>query len=202
MKKARAWSIPASDFKAISSLSRSLKYIWFSSKFDCQIVMLNLLFLWVEAQALDCCSTQSPVQCSMQISRSVKILCIFIIYLKGMGQKKKLYCRTQVNLGSDSWVRVSVSESVREVCETLLMWLWLRTIPTQYWLIVPREKFKAMRQCKWCWLIQVAPSGGQICNLCHWCHLVAKFATNESGSIWWPNLQLMQVVPSGGQICY
>ena len=31
--------------------------------------------------------------------------------------------------------------------------------------------------------------------------LVANFATNASGDIWWPNLQLMQVVPSGGQKC-
>ena len=51
-------------------------------------------------------------------------------------------------------------------------------------------------------LMQVAPSGGQICNLCKWCHLVAKFATYASGAIWWPNLLLMQVVPTHGQICY
>ena len=31
--------------------------------------------------------------------------------------------------------------------------------------------------------------------------VVAKFATDASGAIWWPNLQLMQVEPSGGQIC-
>ena len=49
--------------------------------------------------------------------------------------------------------------------------------------------------------MQVAPSGGQICNLFKWRHLVAKFETNASGTIWWPNLELMQVVPSGGQIC-
>ena len=49
--------------------------------------------------------------------------------------------------------------------------------------------------------IQVAPSGGQIYNLCKSCHLVAKFATNTSGAIWWSNLQQMQVAPpSGGQI--
>ena len=36
---------------------------------------------------------------------------------------------------------------------------------------------------------------------CKLCHLVAKYATNTSGAIWWPNLQLMQVAPSGGQIC-
>ena len=46
-------------------------------------------------------------------------------------------------------------------------------------------------------LLQVAPSSGQICNICKWCHLVAKFAINASGAIWWPNLQLIQVVPSG-----
>ena len=50
-------------------------------------------------------------------------------------------------------------------------------------------------------LMQVAQSGGQICNLCKWRHLVAKFVTNASGAIWWPNLLLMQVAPSGGQIC-
>ena len=37
-------------------------------------------------------------------------------------------------------------------------------------------------------LIQVVPSGGQICNQCIWLHLVAKFGTNASGAIWWPNL--------------
>ena len=44
-------------------------------------------------------------------------------------------------------------------------------------------------------LMQVAPSGGQICNKCKWCHLVAKFGTNASCAIWWPSLELMQVEP-------
>ena len=35
---------------------------------------------------------------------------------------------------------------------------------------------------------------------CKWCHLVAKFTTNASSAIWWPNLQPKQVTPSGGQI--
>ena len=39
-----------------------------------------------------------------------------------------------------------------------------------------------------------------ILNQSKLCHLLAKFATNASGAIWWPNLKLMQVVPSGGQI--
>ena len=49
--------------------------------------------------------------------------------------------------------------------------------------------------------MQVVPSGGQIRNQCKWRHLVAKFATYASGTIWWSNLQLMQVAPSGGRIC-
>ena len=44
--------------------------------------------------------------------------------------------------------------------------------------------------------MQVVPYGGQICNYCKWCHLVVIFATNASGAIWWPYLQLMQVAPS------
>ena len=32
-------------------------------------------------------------------------------------------------------------------------------------------------------------------------HLVAKFATNASGAIWWIILQLMQVTQPGGSIC-
>ena len=36
------------------------------------------------------------------------------------------------------------------------------------------------------------PSGGQIWNQYKWCHLVAMFATNASGAIWWPNLQPIQ----------
>ena len=65
-------------------------------------------------------------------------------------------------------------------------------------------KFWTNTSCAICWLkqiMQVAPSGGQICNLCKRPYLVAKFAINASGAIWWPHLQLMQVAPSGGQIC-
>ena len=35
---------------------------------------------------------------------------------------------------------------------------------------------------------------------CKWHHLVAKFSTNASGTIRWPNLELLQVAPSCGQI--
>ena len=37
-------------------------------------------------------------------------------------------------------------------------------------------------------------------KLYKWCHLMAKFGTNASGAIWWPNLELIQVALSGGQI--
>ena len=41
--------------------------------------------------------------------------------------------------------------------------------------------------------MQTAQSGGKLWNQCKWRHLVAKFGTNASGTIWWSNLQLMQV---------
>ena len=43
-------------------------------------------------------------------------------------------------------------------------------------------------------------SGGQLWKQCKKRQLVGKLATNASGAIWWPNLQLMQVAPSCGQI--
>ena len=43
----------------------------------------------------------------------------------------------------------------------------------------------------------MAPSGGQICNTCKWCHLVAIFATYASGAIRWPNMQLMGSADNG-----
>ena len=42
----------------------------------------------------------------------------------------------------------------------------------------------------------MAPPDDQIFNQCKLCHLVAKYATNTSGTIWWSNLQLLQVAPS------
>jgi len=56
-------------------------------------------------------------------------------------------------------------------------------------------------------LIQVAPSGGHVCNQCKWRYLVVKFginmqvvhpvvklATNAGGAIWWANFQPSQEV--------
>ena len=37
-------------------------------------------------------------------------------------------------------------------------------------------------------------------NQCNWCHLVAKFATNASGAICWPNLEPILVASPVGQI--
>ena len=48
--------------------------------------------------------------------------------------------------------------------------------------------------------MHVTLPGGQLRNQCKWFHLVATFATNASGAIWWLNLQLKQVAPCGGQI--
>ena len=45
--------------------------------------------------------------------------------------------------------------------------------------------------------MQVAPSGGQLCDYCEWFHQVANFATRASGVIWWPN---MKVITSHDQI--
>ena len=43
-----------------------------------------------------------------------------------------IFYRTQVSLGSGLCVPVSVPPSIQELCETLLMWLWLMMIPTQH----------------------------------------------------------------------
>ena len=49
--------------------------------------------------------------------------------------------------------------------------------------------------------MQPAQPRVHLCKQCMWRHLVAKFETNKSGAIWWPNLQVMQMMLSGGQIC-
>ena len=48
--------------------------------------------------------------------------------------------------------------------------------------------------------MQVAPSGGQICNLYKWLHLVAKFATYASGAMLLPNLVLVTASISGSVV--
>ena len=47
------------------------------------------------------------------------------------GQQINFY-RTQVSLGSGLWVPASLTTYIQDLCETLLMWLWLMMKPTQY----------------------------------------------------------------------
>ena len=49
-------------------------------------------------------------------------------------------------------------------------------------------------------IMQVAPTGGQICNLCKWHHLVAIFATNASGAMLLPNLVQVTASISGSVV--
>ena len=49
--------------------------------------------------------------------------------------------------------------------------------------------------------MQVVPSGGQNCNYCKWCHLVAKFVTYACSATWWPKLEPMLIALHVGQIC-
>ena len=41
--------------------------------------------------------------------------------------------------------------------------------------------------------MHVAPSGGQIWNLCKWRHLVNNFATNANCATWWSKLEPMLI---------
>ena len=43
--------------------------------------------------------------------------------------------------------------------------------------------------------MQVAPTSGQIYNLCKWLHLVAKFTTYANFATWWANLEVLQAAP-------
>ena len=83
------------------------------------------------------------------------------------------FYRTQVNLGSDSWVRMSVRKS----CFADLTDVTLADEDTNSILAD-----NAQRACQGNEAMQV-------------------MKTNASDAIWWSNLQLMQVAPSGGQIC-
>ena len=73
---------------------------------------------------------------------------------------RRYFYRTQVSLGSGLWVLVSLSMSLPPgLCETLLMWLWLMMIPTQYdWWC----QFKAIPCNSWSMsYMQVALADGQ-----------------------------------------
>ena len=105
------------------------------------------------------------------------------------------FYRTQVNLGSDLWVRMSVRPTP----------LWNLTdvtlVDEDTNSILTDNANRAIQanalQCG----NAVNQYAGQLCEQCKWCHLMTKFWTNASCAICWPNFLLMQVAPSGGQIC-
>ena len=89
----------------------------------------------------------------------------------------------QVNLGSDLWVRMSLSEWVRNLC-------WDLTDAT---LADEDANSKlndnANRAIKGNVVMHVRRPGGQLWNQYLWGNLMTT---------WWPNLQLMHVAPPGG----
>ena len=104
------------------------------------------------------------------------------------------FYRTQVSLGSDLWVLMSVTQWLHTILFADLTDVTLadddsNSIPTD-------DVNKAILGNV---AIQVAPSGGQQWNKCKWHHLVTKLVTNSRKPNCWPNLQLMHVVLSGGQ---
>ena len=91
------------------------------------------------------------------------------------------FYRTQVSLGSDLWVRLSLTEgSSLNLTDVTLADGDTKSILTD----------NANRAIQGNVAMHVTLPGGQLWNQCKWCHLVAKFATNASGAIWWLNLQL------------
>ena len=100
----------------------------------------------------------------------------------------KPFYRTQVNLGSDLWVRMSVT-TYKRLCRLIL---------NANRAIQGNVAMQVTNYTTW-WptlqTMQIVPPNDQILNQSKLCHLLAKFATNANGAILWPNLQLMQVVP-------
>ena len=91
------------------------------------------------------------------------------------------FYRTQVSLGSDLWVRLSLTGTpFADLTDVTLAIEDINSILTD----------NANRAIQGKVAIQVTQPGWKICNKCKWGHLVAK-ATNAGGAIWWPNLQLM-----------
>ena len=106
VKKARAWSIPASDFKAISSLSRSLKYI-------CTLLTSKFHYWWFvllkpapppsksASSGLLCdtktCTLRKVLQCSSKCQWMFSYLHSFKPSMKTMGEtrssRKRLFNR-------------------------------------------------------------------------------------------------------------
>ena len=102
-----------------------------------------------------------------------------IVPLKGCSTPwVRAFYRTQVNLGSDLWVRMFVRPRP----------LWNLTDVT-----LADEDTNSI-------LTDNANRAIQGNVAMQWCNLVANFANNANGATWWPSFEPMQVVPSGGQI--
>ena len=110
------------------------------------------------------------------------------------------FYRTQVSLGSDLWVLMSV--------HTRLCWdLTDVTLADEDSNSIPTSDVN--RAFLGNVAMQVAPSDGQHWIKCKWHHLVTKLVTNSRSANCWPNLQLMhvwwqkleviQVMPPDGQ---
>ena len=93
----------------------------------------------------------------------------FVVYFLGGGRRGNFaifsFYRTQVSLGSDLWVLMSVStRGFADLTDVTLADEDSNSIPTDD----VSGQSMAMRKCKWR-------------------HLVAKIETNASGTTWWPN---------------
>ena len=124
--------------------------------------------------------------------------CQFILCLRVC-----FFYRTQVNLGSDLWVRLSVRETpLWNLTDVTLADEDTNSILTdnangaiqgnvamQWRNLVANFGSNASGASWWPNFepMQVVPLGDPICNWCEWCLLVAKFAISANSSIWWPN---------------
>ena len=93
------------------------------------------------------------------------------------------FYRTQVYLGSDLWVRVSLTPR-RFASYTSY------TIHTSYTSYTIHTGYTSYTSYRLFTRYKLFTSY----------RLYTEKVTVSSGAIWWPNLELMQVVPSGGQI--
>ena len=86
-----------------------------------------------------------------------------------------VFYRTQVNLGSDLWVRMSLSDVCADLTDV--------TLADEDTNSILADNAKRVIQGNEAMQVMQANA--------IWRHLVANFAINASGAIWWPNLQLL-----------
>ena len=142
---------------------------------------------------------------SLRIPLCLHLINIFLHICQRIMPSDMTFYRTQVNPGSDLWVRMSVCPSVRH------LWLDLTDVTladedtnsiltdnvnraiegnvAMQVLLVANFGSNASGASWWPNFepMQVVPLGDPICNWCKWCLLVAKFAISANSSIWWPN---------------